>query len=105
MLARRRWHAAFEFSSTSNAKRAFAMELAPSDYIKCLGDETETFASKVCGVMVFMHNTCELSFGYTWFLAIRQGANGYVLSMGAKIWDPEQTPEQCPEQGPEERPE
>ena len=35
----------------------------------------------------------------------RQGANGYVLSMGTKIWDPEQTPEQCPEQGPEQRPE
>ena len=27
----------------------------------------------------------------------RQGANGYVLSMGTKIWDPEQTPEQGPE--------
>ena len=39
----------------------------------------------------------------------RQGANGYVLSMGTKIWDPERTPEQgpewTPEQGPEQDPE
>ena len=35
----------------------------------------------------------------------RQGANGYVLSMGTKIWDPEQSPEQDPEQIPEQGPE
>ena len=35
----------------------------------------------------------------------RQGANGYVLSMGTKIWDPEQSPEQGPEQTPEQGPE
>ena len=37
--------------------------------------------------------------------SIRQGANGYVLSMGTKIWDPEQSPEQGPEQTPEQGPE
>ena len=36
---------------------------------------------------------------------VRQGANGYVLSMGTKIWDPEWTPEQDPEQTPEQGPE
>ena len=35
----------------------------------------------------------------------RQGANGYVLSMGTKIWDPERSPEQGPEQSPEQGPE
>ena len=35
----------------------------------------------------------------------RQGANGYVLSMGTKIWDPERSPEQGPEQTPEQGPE
>ena len=35
----------------------------------------------------------------------RQGANGYVLSMGTKIWDPERTPEQGPEQTSEKGPE
>ena len=35
----------------------------------------------------------------------RQGANGYVLSMGTKIWDPEWTPEQGPERTPEQGPE
>ena len=36
---------------------------------------------------------------------IRQGANGYVLSMGTQIWDPEQGPEQTPEQSAERTPE
>ena len=36
---------------------------------------------------------------------VRQGANGYVLSMGTKIWDPLQSPEQGPEQTPEQGPE
>ena len=35
----------------------------------------------------------------------RRGANGYVLSMGTKIWDPERSPEQGPEQTPEHGPE
>ena len=35
----------------------------------------------------------------------RQGANGYVLSMGTKIWAPERSPEQGPEQTPEQGPE
>ena len=35
----------------------------------------------------------------------RQGANGYVLSMGTKIWDPERSPEQGPDQTPEQGPE
>ena len=40
-----------------------------------------------------------------WRLSGRQGANGYVLSMGTKIWDPERSPEQGPEQTPEQGPE
>ena len=35
----------------------------------------------------------------------RQGANGYVLSMGTKIWDPERSPEHGPEQTLEQGPE
>ena len=35
----------------------------------------------------------------------RQGANGYVLSMGTKIWDPEQSTEQDPEWAREQDPE
>ena len=35
----------------------------------------------------------------------RQGSNGYVLSMGTKIWDPEWTAEQGPERTPEQSPE
>ena len=41
------------------------------------------------------HATCE----------DRRGANGYVLSMGTKIWDSERSPEQGPEQTPEHGPE
>ena len=35
----------------------------------------------------------------------RQGANGYVLSMGTQIWDPERIPEWGPERTPERGPE